>query len=32
MFRATLSPYQREVKKGADIIGVQRTLAEFILK
>ena len=27
-----MTPYQREFKKGADIKGVQKTLAHFILK
>ena len=25
-------PYEREFKRGADIIGVQKTLAQFVLK
>jgi hypothetical protein len=27
-----MNPYEREFKRGADIKGVQKTLAEFILK
>ncbi len=26
------NPYQREFRRGADIVGVQKTLAQFVLK